>query len=149
MIKSNKDKNYEEEEFDFESRIVSSSETPEDYEAELSLRPKTLNDYVGQKKIKEKLAISMQAAKMRGEALDHILLHGPPGLGKDHPFDHHCRRNGRRHSYHIGTGYRKARCACGASYQLKADGHSVYRRNSPSAAAGRGNSISGYGGLQP
>ena len=82
MIKSNKDKNYEEEEFDFESRIVSSSETPEDYEAELSLRPKTLNDYVGQKKIKEKLAISMQAAKMRGEALDHILLHGPPGLGK-------------------------------------------------------------------
>lgn len=85
MIKSNKDKNYEEEEFDFESRIVSSSETPEDYEAELSLRPKTLNDYVGQKKIKEKLAISMQAAKMRGEALDHILLHGPPGLGKDHP----------------------------------------------------------------
>ena len=44
MIKSNKDKNYEEEEFDFESRIVSSSETPEDYEAELSLRPKTLKD---------------------------------------------------------------------------------------------------------
>ena len=82
MIKSNKDKNYEEEEFDFESRIVSSSETPEDYEAELSLRPKALKDYVGQKKIKEKLAISMQAAKMRGEALDHILLHGPPGLGK-------------------------------------------------------------------
>ena len=82
MIKSNKDKNYEEEEFDFENRIVSSSESPEDYEAELSLRPKTLNDYVGQKKIKEKLAISMQAAKMRGEALDHILLHGPPGLGK-------------------------------------------------------------------
>ena len=82
MIKSNKDKNYEEEGFDFESRIVSSSETPEDYEAELSLRPKTLKDYVGQKKIKEKLSISMQAAKMRGEALDHILLHGPPGLGK-------------------------------------------------------------------
>lgn len=82
MIKSNRDKNYEEEEFDFESRIVSSSETPEDYEAELSLRPKTLKDYVGQKKIKEKLSISMQAAKMRGEALDHILLHGPPGLGK-------------------------------------------------------------------
>ena len=82
MIKSNKDKNYDQEEFDFENRIVSSSETPEDYEAEISLRPKTLNDYVGQKKIKEKLAISMQAAKMRGEALDHILLHGPPGLGK-------------------------------------------------------------------
>lgn len=82
MIKSNKDKQYEEEEFDFENRIVSSSETPEDYDAELSLRPKALKDYVGQKKVKEKLSISMQAAKMRGEALDHILLHGPPGLGK-------------------------------------------------------------------
>ena len=82
MIKSNKDKHYEEEEFDFENRIVSSSETPEDYDQEVSLRPKALKDYVGQKKVKEKLSISMQAAKMRGEALDHILLHSPPGLGK-------------------------------------------------------------------
>ena len=84
MIKSSKDKNFPEQEIDFENRIVSSSEIPEDAETgqELSLRPKTLADYVGQSKIKEKLSISMKAAKMRGEALDHILLHGPPGLGK-------------------------------------------------------------------
>ena len=82
MIKSSKNNEYSEEEFDFENRIVSSSENPEDYEQEISLRPKTLADYVGQGKVKEKLSISMEAAKMRGEALDHILLHGPPGLGK-------------------------------------------------------------------
>ena len=84
MIKSSKDKNFPEQEIDFENRIVSSGEIPEDAETgrELSLRPKTLADYVGQSKIKEKLSISMKAAKMRGEALDHILLHGPPGLGK-------------------------------------------------------------------
>ncbi|MBQ3866682.1 MAG: Holliday junction branch migration DNA helicase RuvB, partial [Clostridia bacterium] len=49
---------------------------------ELSLRPRTLEDYVGQEKTKENLRVFIQAAKMRGEALDHILLYGPPGLGK-------------------------------------------------------------------
>ena len=83
MIKTNKNSNdFPEQEIDFENRIVSSTENPEDYEQEISLRPKTLSDYVGQSKVKEKLSISMEAAKMRGEALDHILLHGPPGLGK-------------------------------------------------------------------
>lgn len=83
MIKSNKSSSdFPEQEIDFENRIVSSAEAPEDRDAEISLRPKALSDYVGQKKVKEKLSISMEAAKMRGEALDHILLHGPPGLGK-------------------------------------------------------------------
>ena len=81
MIKSSKNE-LPEEEFDFESRIISAKETSEDTETEVSLRPKTLNEYVGQEKVKEKLAISMEAAKMRGDSLDHILLHGPPGLGK-------------------------------------------------------------------
>ncbi len=83
MIKSNRNTgDFPEQEIDFENRIVSSAEIYEDHEQELSLRPKTLADYVGQVKVKEKLSISMEAAKMRGEALDHILLHGPPGLGK-------------------------------------------------------------------
>lgn len=81
MIKSSKN-NSEDQEFDFESRIISAREADEDRENEISLRPKTLNEYVGQEKVKEKLAISMEAAKMRGDTLDHILLHGPPGLGK-------------------------------------------------------------------
>ena len=82
MIKSTKPDNYSENDFDFENRIISSREINEDNENELSLRPKTLSEYIGQKGVKEKLAISMEAAKMRGECLDHILLHGPPGLGK-------------------------------------------------------------------
>ena len=49
---------------------------------ERALRPKTLDDYIGQDKAKEQLAIFIQAAKKRGEALDHTLLFGPPGLGK-------------------------------------------------------------------
>lgn len=82
MIKSSRN-NENEQEYDFESRIISArSYEEEEREAEVSLRPKTLNEYVGQEKVKEKLAISMEAAKMRGDSLDHILLHGPPGLGK-------------------------------------------------------------------
>lgn len=81
MIKSSRNQ-APEEDFDFESRVISATESEEDREADISLRPKTLSEYVGQEKVKEKLAISMEAAKMRGDTLDHILLHGPPGLGK-------------------------------------------------------------------
>ncbi|MDD6300233.1 MAG: Holliday junction branch migration DNA helicase RuvB [Ruminococcus sp.] len=56
--------------------------TEEDGENELSLRPKTLDEYVGQEKVKENLSVFINAAKIRGDALDHVLLHGPPGLGK-------------------------------------------------------------------
>ncbi|MFN3392205.1 MAG: AAA family ATPase, partial [Meiothermus ruber] len=51
-------------------------------EADLTLRPKRLDDYVGQAKLKKKLRVYLEAAKNRGEALDHLLLFGPPGLGK-------------------------------------------------------------------
>ena len=71
-----------EQEYDFESRIVSSSYSGEDAETEFSLRPKTLEEYVGQEKAKENLKIYIDAAKKRGEVLDHVLLYGPPGLGK-------------------------------------------------------------------
>lgn len=49
---------------------------------ENSLRPKTLNEYIGQDKVKENMKVYIEAAKKRGEALDHVLLYGPPGLGK-------------------------------------------------------------------
>ena len=54
----------------------------EDKETELSLRPKKLTEFIGQKKLKEQLAVFIEAARKRGEALDHILFYGPPGLGK-------------------------------------------------------------------
>ena len=71
-----------EEEYDFENRIVTSSYSEEDSEIEGSLRPRTLAEYIGQKKAKENLKIYIDAAKLRGETLDHVLLYGPPGLGK-------------------------------------------------------------------
>ncbi len=61
--------------------MMSTSVLRED-ENELSLRPRTLSEYIGQKKAKENLAVFIEAAKMRSEPLDHVLLHGPPGLGK-------------------------------------------------------------------
>jgi Holliday junction DNA helicase RuvB len=51
-------------------------------ELERSLRPRTLGDFVGQERVKEQLSIALEAAKARGEALDHVLLAGPPGLGR-------------------------------------------------------------------
>ena len=69
-------------EFDFENRIVSTGYTPEDADPDLSLRPKRLDDYIGQTKVKENLKIYIEAAKQRGDPLDHVLLYGPPGLGK-------------------------------------------------------------------
>ncbi len=70
------------EEFDFENRIMTSSMINDDSDVESSLRPKTLDDYIGQEKVKENLKIYIEAAKLRGESLDHVLLYGPPGLGK-------------------------------------------------------------------
>ena len=61
--------------------ITSSAVQPED-SGEGSLRPKTLNEYIGQKKAKDNLSVFIDAARMRNEPLDHVLLHGPPGLGK-------------------------------------------------------------------
>ncbi len=68
--------------FSFENRLVSPAESDEDYVLEKGLRPQTLQEYIGQDKVKENLAIYIEAAKRREEALDHVLLYGPPGLGK-------------------------------------------------------------------
>ena len=69
-------------ETDFENRMIAPEFTQEDVDVEFSLRPKTLDEYIGQEKVKENLSIFIQAAKARDEALDHVLLYGPPGLGK-------------------------------------------------------------------
>lgn len=63
-------------------RIITTEVQEEDIRTEYSLRPQTLNEYIGQEKAKENLKIYIQAAKARGEALDHVLFYGPPGLGK-------------------------------------------------------------------
>ncbi len=63
-------------------RIVSGAPYEEDARIEASVRPKRLDEYIGQKRVKENISIAIEAARSRGEALDHVLLYGPPGLGK-------------------------------------------------------------------
>ena len=63
-------------------RMIETTATQEDVKLEGSLRPKVLDDYIGQTKVKESLKIYIEAAKRRGDALDHVLFYGPPGLGK-------------------------------------------------------------------
>jgi Holliday junction DNA helicase RuvB len=65
-----------------DNRVVTPSRADDDLQYEAGLRPRTLDDYIGQDRIRENLQVSIAAAKQRGEALDHVLLYGPPGLGK-------------------------------------------------------------------
>ena len=67
---------------DNENRIVTPDLSPEDSDIEFSLRPRRLTDYIGQEKAKENLSVYIEAARHRGDCLDHVLLYGPPGLGK-------------------------------------------------------------------
>ena len=65
-----------------DDRLVNANRFDDDVQYEAGLRPRTLDEYIGQHRIRENLAVSIEAAKQRGEALDHVLLYGPPGLGK-------------------------------------------------------------------
>ena len=73
---------YEGSEMDFENRMVDPAYNPEDAAVENPLRPRHLSDYIGQEKVKENLPVFIGAARQRKESLDHVLLYGPPGLGK-------------------------------------------------------------------
>src|SRR5437667_12839944 len=63
-------------------RVVTAARVDEDAQYEAGLRPRILDEYIGQDRVRENLQVSIAAAKQRGEALDHVLLYGPPGLGK-------------------------------------------------------------------
>src|SRR4026208_1612611 len=65
-----------------DSRLINSSRVDDDAQYEAGLRPRTLADYIGQERVRQNLEVSIAAATGRGEALDHVLLYGPPGLGK-------------------------------------------------------------------
>ena len=84
--------------------LMTSALRPED-EGETSLRPKRLTEYIGQEKAKENLSVFIDAAKLRNEPLDHVLLHGPPGAGEDHPLRHHRQRDGGEHPHHLRPGH--------------------------------------------
>ena len=65
-----------------DDRIVTAARVDEDAQYEAGLRPRVLDDYIGQDRVRENLQVSIAAARQRSEALDHVLLYGPPGLGK-------------------------------------------------------------------
>src|SRR5262245_4551783 len=65
-----------------EDRLVNARTADDDAQYDAGLRPRTLNDYIGQARVRENLIVSISAARQRSEALDHVLLYGPPGLGK-------------------------------------------------------------------
>ena len=65
-----------------DDRLVTAARVDEDVQYEAGLRPRTLDEYIGQERVREQLHVSITAARQRGEALDHVLLYGPPGLGK-------------------------------------------------------------------
>src|SRR5687768_11475790 len=65
-----------------DDRLVTAARVDEDAQYEAGLRPRTLDDYIGQDRVRENLEVSVAATRQRGEALDHVLLYGPPGLGK-------------------------------------------------------------------
>ena len=84
----------DENEFDFENRIMSSSYDPHENENENTLRPQTLDEYIGQEKAKANLKIIMEAAKLRGEQIEPCASLRTSRTRQDHPFRYHSRRNG-------------------------------------------------------
>lgn len=83
-------------ELDFENRILSAAEIPADAGADDNpLRPRTMEEYIGQEKVKENLSVFIEAARQRQESLDHVLLYGPPGLGQDDACGYYRKRAGR------------------------------------------------------
>lgn len=90
-------------ESDFDERIVTSTLTGTDNEIEESLRPRRIGEYIGQGKAKENLNIYIEAAKSRGESLDHCLLYGPPGLGQDYACGNYSFRDGCKYQDNVRT----------------------------------------------
>ena len=99
------------------SRLVSPDAAPADAAEEVSLRPKTLDDYIGQEKAKNNLRIYLRAAQQRGEPMDHILLYGPPAWQNN--VGRHCGAgDGRADPHYLRPGHRKARRSCCSADQF-------------------------------
>ena len=131
--------------FDIENRIVATKQTEADTtdDFEINLRPKTLAEYIGQEKVKENLSVYIQAAKKRGDSLDHILLYGPPGLGKTTLSTIIAHEMGVNIRTTSGPAIEKPGDLCSYTYQSGKRRCAFYRRDTQTFKTGRRSSLSG------
>ena len=133
--------------FDFENRIVSTDATSEDNENEVSLRPFDMDEYIGQEKAKEILKIYIDAVKLRGDYLDHVLLYGPPGLGKTTLSGIIAAELGVNFRVTSGPAIEKQGDLAALLTNSRRGRCSVYQRDTSPFALDRGDFVSGDGGL--
>ena len=114
---------------------------------EITLRPRRLDEFVGQPRLKEHLEILLGAARGRGQAADHLLFAGPPGLGKTTLVGHRRRGDGRRAAHHQRSRARARRRPRRHPHQPRRRRRALHRRDPPSAASGRRGALPGDGGL--
>lgn len=131
-----------------ERRVISTQIQEEDIKNEKTLRPLTLDEYIGQEKIKQNLRVFIQAAKQRGEALDHVLFYGPPGLGKTTLAGIIANEMGVHLKVTSGPAHWKARRNGGYSEQSSGGGPPFYRRDTQAEQTGGGSTLSGNGGFR-
>ena len=134
--------------WDIESRLTGPEYGPADGENEFSLRPRNFDEYVGQDAVKENLSVFIAAARERGDCLDHVLLHGPPGLGKTTLSCIIASELGVNLKHHLRPGHRESRRSGRAADHAQPQRRAVHRRNPPPAPRGRGGPVSGDGGLR-
>ena len=127
-----------------EDRIIEPG-AQEDDAPDAALRPKSLTNFIGQESVRANLRVFVEAAKARGEAMDHVLLHGPPGLGKTTLAQIVSRELGVNFRMTSGPVIARAGDLAAVLTNLDARDVLVHRRDSPAQSCGGGNPLSGDG----
>ena len=127
--------------------LLTAVPTPEDVAIEVGLRPRKMDEFVGQSALKERLAILIEAARGRGEAIDHVLFSGPPGLGKTSLAGILAEEMDAQFRGTSGPALDRPGDLAAVITNLEAGDVLFIDEISPSAPSGRGDSVSGHGGF--